>query len=370
MIDAIKTWIKHWLSRIGFAFYLVGNLVISFIRNTWTGRIISMIVVPAIIVAFCWVAFVSPPEGNDDETYNIHIPRGATLRQVADSLLRYNLIRSKGFVTLWGRVSGKARQIKAGVLELPGGLDAISIVDSLGNAKTETVRVTLPEGTRAYEMARILHQTLQIDSVKFLALVKDSAFARRLTNANSLEGYLLPETYQLEKNLTAEQVIKFLCRNTLKIFETDSVRLMLDSLGYSIHEIITLASIVEGEALLDRERRDIASLYHNRLNRGMRLQADPTIQFAVPGPPRRLLYKDLEIDSPYNTYRYSGLPPGPINNPGKRSILASLFPTTTPYIYMVATGDGGHKFTTNLRDHNYWHRKFNEVRRRVQRQSR
>ncbi len=120
--------------------------------------------------------------------------------------------------------------------------------------------------------------------------------------------------------------------------------------------------------VVDSERVFISSVYHNRLRLGWPLQADPTIQFAIPGPPRRLLNGDLEIDSPYNTYQHRGLPPGPINNPGKKSIMAALYPADTKYIYLVATGDGGHKFSKTLQEHNYWKARFDEVRRRVRRQ--
>jgi UPF0755 protein len=138
----------------------------------------------------------------------------------------------------------------------------------------------------------------------------------------------------------------------------------------NIHQILTLASIIEGEAVFDEERAVISSVYHNRLNRRIKLQADPTIQYILEGPPRRLLYKDLEIDSPYNTYKYYGLPPGPISNPGKKSILAAIYPSATKYIYFVAKGDGKHVFSTNASDHQKAKAQFDQIRREVSRQKR
>jgi len=138
----------------------------------------------------------------------------------------------------------------------------------------------------------------------------------------------------------------------------------------NIHQILTLASIIEGEAIFDEEREIISSVYHNRLNRRIKLQADPTIQYILDGPPRRLLYKDLEIDSPYNTYKYYGLPPGPISNPGKKSILAAIYPAATKYIYFVAKGDGRHVFSTNASDHQKAKAQFDRIRREVNRQKR
>ena len=157
---------------------------------------------------------------------------------------------------------------------------------------------------------------------------------------------------------------------TMSIFKSEKVRNSLKELNMTQHQILTLASIIEGEAILDNERPLISSLYHNRLKKGMRLQADPTIQYILDGPPRRLLIKHLEIDSPYNTYKYSGLPPGPINNPGKASILAAIFPAETNYLYMVAVGDGSHTFSTNLTDHNRAKEEFDKVRRKVAREKR
>jgi UPF0755 protein len=201
--------------------------------------------------------------------------------------------------------------------------------------------------------------------------VYDSAFAGGiLPNAPSLEGYLMPETYQFEWKTPEDQIIKHLAANTLKIFEADTIQQRLLQLGISPLEIITLASIIEGEVVVDSERVYVSSLYHNRLRLGWPLQADPTIQYIVPGPPRRLLHHDLEIDSPYNTYKYPGLPPGPISNPGKKSILAALYPADTPYLYMVAIGDGRHQFSKTLKEHNYWHARYNEVRRKVRQEQR
>ena len=141
------------------------------------------------------------------------------------------------------------------------------------------------------------------------------------------------------------------------------------NLNMTKHEIVTLASIIEGEAIYDSERAKISAVYHNRLNMGMKLQADPTIQFILPEPPRRLLNRDLKIKSPYNTYLNKGLPPGPINSPGKNSILAALYPEENDFIYFVASGDGYHTFTTNERDHNKAKRKLQKIRRTLKRKN-
>jgi UPF0755 protein len=132
---------------------------------------------------------------------------------------------------------------------------------------------------------------------------------------------------------------------------TDSLKLRAKELGYSVHEVLTLASIIEGETKKPEEMPVIAEVYYNRLKRGMKLEADPTIQYLIEGKWRRLLYKDLRKDNPYNTYMYYGLPPGPINNPGKTAILAALYPAEGDYLFFVADGNGGHKFARTYSEH-------------------
>jgi len=144
----------------------------------------------------------------------------------------------------------------------------------------------------------------------------------------------------------------------------------LNRLNFTPHQILTLASIIEGEAIFDDERATISSVYHNRLLHRIKLQADPTIQYILQDSPRRLLLKDLEIDNPYNTYKYFGLPPGPINNPGRKSIMAAIYPRQTDYLYFVARGDGRHTFTRSAAEHAQEKAKFDKIRREVYQRNR
>jgi UPF0755 protein len=151
--------------------------------------------------------------------------------------------------------------------------------------------------------------------------------------------------------------------NEFKKFWTDNRIARAKQLNMTKHEIVTLASIIEGEAIYDKERSIISGVYHNRLNIGMRLQADPTIQYIIEDGPRRLLNRDLKVKSPYNTYLHEGLPPGPINSPGEESLVAALYPEKNEYLFFVARGDGYHTFTSNEHDHNKEKRKFQKIRR-------
>jgi UPF0755 protein len=170
-------------------------------------------------------------------------------------------------------------------------------------------------------------------------------------DAKSLEGYLLPADYEWYERSSAEEVLKSLCYS-FKNFFTDSLVERTSEIGFTVHEVLTLASIIKGETDKVDEMPRISGVYHNRLRIGMKLQADPTVQYLLKNGWRRLTYKDLEIDSPYNTYKYFGLPPGPINNPGRDAILAALYPEKNKYLYFVADGNGGHTFAETLAGHN------------------
>jgi UPF0755 protein len=216
-----------------------------------------------------------------------------------------------------------------------------------------TVSITIPEGLNNTEIAEILESKLGIDKLKFLRLSKsDSLLSEWNIKANNTIGYLLPETYDFYGDEDETQAIDKLLKHHQDIWTAENEQKLKES-GLTKHELLTIASIVQAETPLDSELKTVAGLYLNRVKIGMMLQADPTVQFAL-GNKKRLLYKDLEYDSPYNTYKYAGIPPGPINNPGKAAILATLNPAEHDFLYMVAYGDGSgaHYFAKTVREHN------------------
>jgi len=250
---------------------------------------------------------------------------------------------------------------------VPLGLNYAQLIQYLTQAQAKEIKVTLLEGWQIEDVADRLSSDLGIEKESFIKICHDSAFlSDNQIEGNSAEGYLLPDTYYFYWGMSEKEVAGHLVKHTQSLF-ADSIISRIDSMSFSIHEIITLASIIEGEAIFDDERVTISSVFHNRLKKGIKLQADPTIQYILKDPPRRLLYKDLRIDSPYNTYMYYGLPPGPINNPGKNSILAAIFPADTKYLYFVARGDGRHTFTRTAAEHSREKAKFNKIRREVYR---
>jgi UPF0755 protein len=226
------------------------------------------------------------------------------------------------------------------------------ILEDLRTGKTiEAITLTIPEGARATRQARIYAKHLGIDSSRFMALVYDTVFARSQGIASSsFEGYLMPNTYKFFWQEDEAEVIRAMVQEFWRVLD-DSLEQIVTSKGRTLHEILTLASIVESETSIDSERAMIAGVYLNRLKKKMRLEADPTVQYILEDGPRRLYYSDLQKESAYNTYLHRGLPPGPINNPGKAAIYAAIFPAKNKYIFFVASGGGGHKFSKTYEEH-------------------
>lgn len=318
----------------------------------------------------CTVVFLPPWDSFGDRTCIVEIRRGLNVRQIGELLYRKGVIKTPWKFALSARLLGWDDQLKAGRYEIPLGKSNYRILRILVEGKLSSQRICIPEGATAREIASILRKGIQIDSIRFIQLVNDGLFCRRLgIEANSLEGYLFPDTYDFYWGIGEETVIEKLV-GTFKKVMNDSLRRRAYELGMTVHQVVTLASIIEGEAMVDGERALISAVYHNRLKKGMCLQADPTIQYIIKGGPRRLLKKDLEIDSPYNTYKYPGLPPGPVNNPGRKSIIAALYPAPVDYLYFVAKGDGSHVFSRTLREHLLAKRAFDRIRREVMKEGR
>ncbi|MDZ7267445.1 MAG: endolytic transglycosylase MltG [candidate division KSB1 bacterium] len=320
------------------------------------------------LAAYVYHQLVTPVVPDPVPKPYIIVQRGMRLPQIADSLQRNGIIPDRNRFLLAARLIDREQPLKAGKYALTPGLSLRGLLRLLRSGKSMEERVTLPEGKTAEEFAAILARTLALDAQEFLQAVADSALARTLgLPVPSLEGYLYPDTYHFYWGVTAREVVAMLVREFQRHLD-DTLRAQIAASGLSLHEIVTLASIIEGEAVLDSERALIAAVYHNRLRAGMRLQADPTIQYLLPGPPRRLLLRDLEIDSPYNTYLYAGLPPGPVNNPGIASLRAAARPAKAGYLYFVARGDGSHVFSYTLQQHLNAKADFDRVRARVRRE--
>ena len=252
---------------------------------------------------------------------------------------------------VYARLRGRDRKIQAGTYLLRRGTRWSDLVRAMNGGVGIINRVTIPEGFTIAQIAPVLVRSLHVESDSVDAAVRDSAMRRRLGDpAATLEGYLFPDTYVFAPGTTARQAVT----EMVKRFErewTPGDAAQAAAMGRSRHEIVTMASIVEKEARLPEERPVIAAVYYNRLKANMPLQADPTVQFALGRHTDRVLYRDLTIDSPYNTYLHPGLPPGPIASPGGASLRAALAPADVSFLYFVAAPDGHHEFRTTMAEH-------------------
>ena len=279
------------------------------------------------------------------------IPARSTLRVAAESLSRAGLIKSPTLFRLYAKFRGGDRQVRAGTYELRKDLGYGGIYDAVTGGKGLVRTVTIPEGYTVSQVVRAVATKLQVPPESVEAAVRDTALRRRLdVPAATLDGYLFPDTYTVPEGATARDVVRLMVRRFEQVW-TPQWTARLDTVGLSRNDIMTLASIVEEEARLPAERPVIAAVYMNRLRSGMRLQADPTVQYALPERVSRLLFKHLRVKSPYNTYINKGLPPGPIASPGKPSIEAALYPAQVPYKFFVAFPDGHHEFRVTQAQH-------------------
>jgi UPF0755 protein len=279
------------------------------------------------------------------------IPRGANLRVAAESLQKAHIIRYPAVFRLYGMVRGKDRSLRAGTYIISPKLSWGEVLDVLHGGKSVEQRITIPEGWSLEQIVPQLARVLgaPLDSVH--VAVRDTALLHALdVPTETLEGYLFPDTYVFPDGTTPRTAVKLMVDRFTQVWQPQWDQ-QLQARAMSRNDVMALAAIVEKEARLPEERPVIAAVYLNRIKAGMRLQADPTVQYAIGHHVSRVLYKDLEIDSPYNTYRNKGLPPGPIASPGRPSIVAALNPANVPYLYFVAHPDGHHEFTSTFTAH-------------------
>jgi UPF0755 protein len=273
---------------------------------------------------------------------------------VADTLAAHGVIGWPRFFELYVRVKKADSQVKAGTYELPRGAGWSRSLEALVSGRVVTVAVTIPEGWTISQIAGRLAPIAEIPEDSVAQRLLDPALAESLkVPGPNLEGYLFPETYRFAQAVSAETIAAEMVDRYREIWTPERLA-ALDSLGMTERELITLASIIQSEARWEDEMPLIAAVFHNRLRRPMRLQADPTVQYALESRQSRLLYSHIDsvADNPYNTYTHDGLPPGPIGSPGISAIDAALKPASVPYLYFVAGDDGRHEFSRTLREHN------------------
>ncbi len=328
------------------------------------GKIKVTILVLSILAILCFVVlligvFLISAPSSSEVVVNFNVPIGSNSRTIAKRLAAEKLIRNEYAFRLVVRRRGIGRHLQAGTYALRRNMSLSDILDAFENGQVTLVSWTVPEGLTIRAVAKLW----ETDGFGTAAAFQEAAEADDLLERygipedKTVEGYLFPNTYKFAKGTTVEKVVEVMLgefqSRWSETFDDEARNLELTR-----HEIVTLASIIEKEAQSASERPRISSVFHNRIKRNWRLQADPTVLYALGNPKRLLTKADLRVDSPYNTYKHKGLPPGPIASPGIDAIRAALHPEKTDYFYFVAIGEGKHHFSKTLSAHNRMVRKM------------
>ncbi|MGE5894254.1 MAG: endolytic transglycosylase MltG [bacterium] len=281
----------------------------------------------------------------------VEIPKGVSYRKAFDILKEYGLVRDRYVMIFLGRLTGLDRKIKAGYYSFWDKEMPVTVLKTLLEGKIIEYTVTIIEGDTVWDVAEKLEQANIMDQGEFFRLYRNRDFLDSLNiEAPSLEGYLFPDTYKLPKGVPPEEALRVMV-NTLRAHFTAEMYERMFELRFAEKEILTLASIIEKEAVVDFERPVISAVYHNRLKKKMRLQADPTSIYGIKDYKTGVTRSDLRRRTPYNTYIKRGLPPGPIAAPGFSSIMAALYPANVPFLYFVSKDNREHYFSRNMEEH-------------------
>jgi len=302
-------------------------------------------------LALLGVAACGP--GGDAPRVAVTIPPGATLEVAVDSLAARGVVRHPTLFSLYARSRGLRAALKSGDYLLRPDAPWSEVVAALGRGRGIETRWTVPEGLMLGEVAVLAATELGVPRDSFLAAARDPVLRSELAlppDAATVEGYLYPTTYVLPLHVGARELVRVMVREFLDQWDP-AWEGRLDSLGLTRHELVTLASIIEAEVRYDPDRPYVSAVYHNRLDRHMKLEADPTVIYAYGRRLKRVWDRNLTVASPYNTYLHTGLPPGPIGEPGRASLVAALFPATLPFLYFVAQPDGKHIFSVTWTEH-------------------
>ena len=312
-------------------------------------KIISILIICIIVLLTGALIFfnMAPQDMRDDV---ILIKKGEPLSHAANSLKEKNLIKNEKFFVLLAFLENKSNII-SGKYKINSGMSTSDIIKKLSDGEIIRRKVTIPEGFNLYQIAERLEENEITDKVEFLKYSFDEEFLKSMNlKHQSIEGLIFPDTYLFAESQEAKEIIMIMHKQYKNIISSIDFSNM-KKFRLNTYEIINLASLIEEEAKVPKEREYISSVFHNRLKKNMKLGCDPTVRYAVKKFKARLTYKDLKHDSPYNTYLYRGLPPTPICSPGKEAINAALHPVDSDYLYFVARNDGSHYFSKTAREH-------------------
>jgi UPF0755 protein len=297
--------------------------------------------------------FIMNPGGNDTQGKIVTINPGQGFSSTTAKLRKEGVISSSVKFKIYGALSGKDKKIKAGEYQFSLSMSPYKILSDLNNGKVYQHKLTIPEGYTVNQIAESVQNAGITSKESFLAVADDPSVVHKLgipAPAESFEGYLFPETYYFPKGTNPLVIITHMVERFRSVYKKEWAEREKE-LGMTMHQVLTLASIIEKETGNASERPLISSVFHNRLKKDMRLESDPTVIYGIKDFNGNLTKENLMTVTPYNTYRVNGLPPGPIANPGLKSIEAALFPDQSEYLFFVSKKDTTHQFSTNLTDH-------------------
>jgi len=305
-----------------------------------------------VICLTLFLFYAKTPVGSRDRTVTIDIPKGAGFWKIVDILDREGLVNNRFLFYVMAMANGARRSIKAGEYEMDGGMGPAEIIQKLIRGEIKAYMVTIPEDFTLKQIAERLAADRLVEEKIFIEVATDRPFLASLkVPAASAEGYLYPETYALNRAMTTREIVRIMVNQFWKKV-TPEMLARAQALHLSTHEFVTLASLIGKETGYRDEKTLVSGVFHNRLKKGMRLQSDPTAIYDLRNYSSAVTRRHLDNDSPYNTYKIKGLPPGPIANPGIDSLRAALYPAPVNYLYFVSNNDGTHRFSTNLIAHN------------------
>ncbi len=308
------------------------------------------------------IRYAHSPAGTATEDKVITIRPGENFREIADILFEEGLIRHPNKFILFARIKDYDEKIKAGDYLLSANMPPAVQLQTLVKGKIHFKKVTIPEGYTIRLIAGLLEKHDVCPASRFIKKATDEDFAKDMgVEGETFEGYLFPDTYYFSRNESVKTVIENMVNRLFSLISPE-MRRRMEKIGFSFHEMLTLASLIEKEAGVTDEMSLISSVFHNRLQKNMRLQSDPTVIYGLSDFDGNLTRKHLRTKTPYNTYTIKGLPPGPIANPGLDAIRAALYPADTSYIFFVSRNDGTHEFTASLREHKRAVRRFQKNR--------
>lgn len=295
--------------------------------------------------------YVKKPAGLDQAKKKMTVDPGQTFQTTLMKLHEMKIVKNPFKFKMVAVFKGYDKRIKAGEYLLSGAMPPSEIFKVLIRGKVRLHRLTVPEGYNLYQIATLVADSGWGTKTAFLKTAKDAAWAKRAgIDSDTFEGYLFPDTYFFQKEAMAKQMIATMIKQFWSVFSPEWTE-QASKLGLSVHEIVTLASIIEKETGAPFERPIISSVFHNRLKKRMRFESDPTVIYGLKDFDGNLTRKHLSTFTPYNTYQIKGLPPGPIANPGRKALEAALYPADTDYLFFVSKRDRTHQFSTNLKDH-------------------